>query len=133
MTENKVNELYDKLVPKSLQKIEQQLKAIDPFYNDKTLKTILAFSKQIDRLSLEKVAALEITQDNMAYFSPQNIEALETMTQSEEISIEVRKTLNKLIEIMKEKAPKAACFSGVTLADFSLRKFFEWLLDSFMS
>ncbi|MFU2076566.1 hypothetical protein ACLQ9N_05115 [Gallibacterium anatis] len=123
---------YDmpQLVPPHLQKLIQQLHKIDPLYNMPQLKAVLRLVDQLNSISLDNFANLTITPENAVYFSPKNIAALEVLAQSEGVSQEKRGLLTRLANLMKAKLPKAAKFVGVTLADSSLRKFFDWLLDA---
>lgn len=70
-----------------------------------TNKKIFIFCNSI---SLDNFANLAVTPDNAVYFSPKNIAALEVLAQSEVVKPAARKTLNKIIKIIKEKIAKAS-------------------------
>ncbi len=112
-----------------LQQLIQQLRKIDPLYDMPQLRSMLRLVDNLNSMSLDKFANLAVTPENAVYFSPKNIAALEVLAQSEGVSQEKRGLLTRLANLMKAKLPKAAKFVGVTLADSSLRKCFDWLLD----
>lgn len=116
-------------LPPHLQRLIQQLRKIDPLYDMPQLRSMLRLVDNLNSMSLDKFANLAVTPENAVYFSPKNIAALEVLAQSEGVSQEKRGLLTRLANLMKAKLPKAAKFVGVTLADSSLRKSFDWLLD----
>ncbi|MEH8030178.1 hypothetical protein [Gallibacterium anatis] len=101
---------YDtpQLLPPHLQQLIQQLRKIDPLYDMPQLRSMLRLVDNLNSMSLDKFANLAVTPENAVYFSPKNIAALEVIAQSEVVKPAARKTLNKIIKIIKEKIAKAS-------------------------
>lgn len=95
-------------LPPHLQQLIQQLRKIDPLYDMPQLRSMLRLVDNLNSMSLDKFANLTITPENAVYFSPKNIAALEVLAQSEVVKPAARKTLNKIIKIIKEKIAKAS-------------------------
>ncbi|BFQ93123.1 hypothetical protein [Gallibacterium anatis] len=95
-------------LPPHLQQLIQQLRKIDPLYDMPQLRSMLRLVDNLNSMSLDKFANLAVTPENAVYFSPKNIAALEVLAQSEVVKPAARKTLNKIIKIIKEKIAKAS-------------------------